>query len=246
MGTEKRVVVITGAAGGIGSALCHRFINDGATTFGVDRDNPGLQRLRNELDSSAFVPIHADIADEAGCRQLADRIASEVKQVDVLVNNAGYFPTRAFKDMTFSEWREVTAINLDSVFLITSLLLPLLKAGNRARIVNISSGSIFRGNAQGQCHYVAAKAGVVGLSRCLAWELAPDGINVNVVTPGVTATDNARKLLGAGIEAGRQRRAMQRDLSPQDIVGAVAFLASEDAASITGQIVNVDGGVNMH
>ena len=165
--------------------------------------------------------------------------------LDILVNCAGYFPVQPFKDMTLGDWHRVISVNLDSVFITCSRFLPLLIASAGARIVNIASASVFRG-VPGQSHYVAAKSGVVGFSKSLAWELAPHGIHVNVVTPGLTVTDAARKALGPLLEKGRSSRAMQCDLLPEHIVGAVAFLVSKDADYMTGQIVNVDGGSTMH
>ncbi|UUZ71152.1 SDR family oxidoreductase [Polaromonas sp. P1(28)-8] len=245
MRTSSHIVVVNGAAGGIGAAICRRFIHDGATTIGVDRDSHGLARLSNEFNAGAFTPFEGDITNEADIGRLHDLIRDREGRLDVLINNAGYFPVHAFEAITLAEWRQVTAVNLDSVFLLSFLLLPLLKASGRGRIINIASASVFRGVA-GQSHYVAAKAGVVGLSKSLVWELAPHGIHVNVVTPGLTATGAPRKSLGSILKKGKSMRAMQCELLPEYIVGAMAFLASEDADYMTGQIVNVDGGSTMH
>jgi NAD(P)-dependent dehydrogenase (short-subunit alcohol dehydrogenase family) len=170
----------------------------------------------------------------------------ECKRLDVLVNNAGYFPTCSFEDMKYAEWRQICEINLDSVFLMSKCFVPLMRLRGGGRIVNIGSGSVFKGPAL-QCHYVAAKAGVIGFSRSLANALGQYGITVNVVTPGLTATPGALEVFDMQqLEARAQMRPIARVQTADDVVGAVTFLASDDASFITGQIINVDGGVTMH
>jgi len=246
-GPVAPVVLISGAAGGIGCELVHRFIADGASVIATDIDLTRLQALKSLVgETTALTTFKADVASEAGCRELGAAVSQRFGRLDVLVNNAGYFPVCAFEGMSYAMWRDVVTINLDSVFLMVKEFLPLLKKSSHGRIVNIGSGSFFKGNA-GQSHYVAAKGGVVGLTRALAWELGDYGINVNVVTPGLTTTVAALKLLpAASIANRRKQRPIKRDQQAGDVVGAVAFLASADSAFMTGQIVNVDGGTFMH
>jgi NAD(P)-dependent dehydrogenase (short-subunit alcohol dehydrogenase family) len=148
--------------------------------------------------------------------------------------------------MTTQHWRQVIDINLTGTFLMTHALLPLMKDQGSGRIINFSSGSIFPGVA-GQTHYVAAKAGVIGFTRSLAREVGNYGITVNNITPGLTVTKAVRDSFPPAIlQAQRDGRALHRDEVPEDLVGPTFFLASDDAAFVTGQTLNVDGGMSMH
>jgi NAD(P)-dependent dehydrogenase (short-subunit alcohol dehydrogenase family) len=158
----------------------------------------------------------------------------------------GPFPLTPFDKVTYAQWREILAINLDGPFLVTSNLLPLIKASRAGRIVNLSSGSIFAGIPD-QCPYLTAKAGLIGFTRSLANVLGEHGITVNAVTPGLTVPPAIKKLFPKEVLAkAAQARALKRDETAEDLVGAICFLASDDAAFITGQILNVDGGNNFH
>ena len=167
-------------------------------------------------------------------------------RVDVLVNNAGIYPSQNFEDITFEEWRRVIGINLDSAFLVTSAMLPLMKRLGRGRIINISSGTVLLGTPT-YTHYAAAKAGLIGFTRSLASELGPSGITVNAVAPGLTLTDTVAATVSAELlERRRLQRAVRRHQMPNDIVGTILFLASTDSDFVTGQLINVDGGTAMH
>jgi NAD(P)-dependent dehydrogenase (short-subunit alcohol dehydrogenase family) len=244
---EGKAVVISGAGGGIGTALTRRFLQESAEVFGLDRDEAALRRLvATTSGHPALSALAMDVSSEADCASVAASVEQLWSGLDILVNNAGYFPVRYFEDMTYQEWRQVCAINLDSVFLMSKALVPLMKRRGGGRIVNIGSGSVFKGPAR-QSHYVAAKAGVIGFTRCLANEVGRHGITVNVVTPGLTATAGAMNIFTAQeLEARAQMRPIKRVQTAEDVVGAVVFLASDAAAFITGQTVNVDGGVTMH
>ncbi len=250
MTSTRQSVVITGGAGGIGSALTRGFLSRGARVFAADILPKELDRLREELEDSSppnsLSTATFDVSDEAGCQLFASRVREEWGLVDVLVNCAGYFPFKAFEEISYADWRTICAINLDGPFLVTQNLLPLIKKSKAGRIINISSGSIFGGNPD-QCHYVAAKAGLIGLTRSLAKVLGRDNITVNAVTPGLTVTEPVKKMFSkAALSKVAEARALQRDQTAADLVGAVCFLASADAAFITGQIINVDGGSSSH
>jgi NAD(P)-dependent dehydrogenase (short-subunit alcohol dehydrogenase family) len=240
-------VVITGAAGGIGSAVTGRFLGRGARVFATDRDHDALAALQRAHPSSNLLSTASlDVSDENRCGEFAARLRAEWGRVDVLVNAAGYFPLTPFEEITHAQWREIVAINLDGPFLVARSLLPLLKASRAGRIIFFSSASIYAGMPE-QCPYVSAKAGVIGLTRSLAKVVGKYGITVNAITPGLTLTAPVKKLFPADVlEQAAQARALERDERAEDLVGAVYFLASEDAAFITGQIINVDGGAEFH
>jgi NAD(P)-dependent dehydrogenase (short-subunit alcohol dehydrogenase family) len=238
-----RIVVITGAAGGIGSVLVQRFLANGDTVIATDTKDEALSRLRDgQGDPARLITIAAEITSDADCARLAEAARSQFGRVDVLINCAGFFPIVAFEDMTSEQWRQTVDINLTGTFLMTQALLPLMKAHAWGRIVNFGSGSVFDGTKL-QSHYVAAKAGVVGFSRSLAREIGSYGITVNVITPGLTVTKAVRDHFPAELLAAqRAGRAIARDEVPEDLIGPVFFLASPDADFISGQTLNVDGG----
>lgn len=243
---QGRVVVVTGAAGGVGSVLVERFLANDDQIIATDLDEGALEGLQRRLGAGPALTIaSADISAETDCLRLAEVVRQRTGRVDVLINCAGYFPFCRFEDMTSDQWRRVIDVNLTGPFLMTRAMLPLMKEGHWGRIINFGSASVFAGTP-GQSHYVAAKAGVVGFTRSLAREVGAYGITANVVTPGVTVTDAVRNHFPpAMLAAQREARAIQRDEDPHDLVGAVLFLASPGADFISGQTINVDGGKFM-
>lgn len=240
---SNKFVIITGAAGGIGSAVTHRFLAEGAKVCAVDLEKKALDKLVADLGSpDDLMTATADISSEESCRNLSERVKKEWGAVDVLVNNAGWFPITPFEEITYDEWRKVCAINLDGSFLLTRAILPLMKSSRAGRVINMSSGSIFDGTPD-QCHYVSAKAGIIGFTRSAAKALGQYGITVNAITPGLTSTEPIKKMMSKEVLAKQsEERAIKREETAEDLVGATCFLASDDAAFITGQTINVDGG----
>lgn len=239
--------MITGAAGGMGSALVERFLANGDTVIATDTKDETLEMLRAKAGANAkLFTLPGDISKEEDCARLAAVARDKAGRLDVLINCAGYFPIVSFEKMTTDQWRQTIDINLTGNFLMTRAMLPLMKGRAWGRIINFGSASIFEG-VPGQTHYVAAKAGIVGLTRSLAREIGDYGITVNVITPGLTATKAVKdNFPPALLEAQRNGRALKRDEQAEDLVGTVFFLASPDADFITGQTINVDGGKNMH
>ena len=240
---KNRVVVITGAAGGIGSALVGRFISNEDIVIAIDNRSDALRSL-GEAHSAPdrLIVIEGDVSNEQDCSRFAETIRSGPGRVDVLVNCAGYYPVVPFEQMSLADWQQVIGINLTGPFLMAHSLLPLMKGRGWGRIVNIGSASVFEGVA-GQVHYVAAKGGIVGFSRSLAMELGSYGITVNIVAPGLTLTEPVRREMPAEmINSQRDVRALKRDEQADDLAGPVFFLASPDANFMSGQTLVVDGG----
>lgn len=243
---NRRIVLITGAAGGIGTLLVERFLAHGDTVLATDMNQDRLDQWREGFNQKANLStIAADISTEEGAALIAKKAQELYGYIDVLINGAGYFPIVPFENMSAAEWRRIVDINLTGYFLVTHAVLPLMKNRGWGRIINFGSGSVFDGTP-GQAHYVAAKAGVVGFSRSLSREVGQYNITVNVIAPGLTVTKAVRDSFPEAIlQTQRLRRAIQRDELPEDLVGPVFFLASPDAGFITGQTINVDGGVFM-
>ncbi|WP_113698759.1 SDR family NAD(P)-dependent oxidoreductase [Nonomuraea lactucae] len=242
---DDRVVIITGAAGGIGSLLVDRFLASGDTVIATDTDQEVLDTRLAGSHRRRLITVAADISTEQDCDRLAQTARRETGRVDVLVNCAGYFPFTPFEEMKPDDWRRVIDVNLTGTFLMTRAVLPIMKGRGWGRIINFGSGSVFDGTA-GYAHYVAAKAGIVGFSRSLAREVGGYGITVNVVTPGLTVTPAVRDHMPPEVlRAQREGRAIKRDELPEDLVGPVFYLASTDSDFVTGQILNVDGGSFM-
>ena len=240
-------MVVTGAGGGIGGKIVDRFLVNGDRVIGLDRSQSSLNDLVSTSSAGDQVSTWcADVTSTDDLAGFARHIQQSHGRIDALVNCAGFYPTVPFEEMTLAQWQEIIAINLTGTFNVTHSLLPLMKSRGWGRIVNISSASIFEG-VVGQTHYVAAKAGILGLTRSLAMELGNYGITVNTVAPGLTLTEPVRrsvprKLLDAQSEA----RALKRDEQPQDLAGPVFLLCSPDADFISGQMLVVDGGKTKH
>lgn len=244
---DRRVVVITGAAGGIGQKIVDRFLANGDRVIGLDRAETSLEELaasRNAGDQLSTACV--DITNGPALDAFAESVRKTHERVDVLVNCAGFYPVVPFEQMTPDQWSEVIAINLTGTFRVIHTLLPLMKGRGWGRIVNIGSASVFEG-VVGQTHYVSAKAGIVGLTRSLAMEVGDHGITVNVVAPGLTLTEPVlRSMPEKLIKAQGELRAIKRDEQPQDLAGPVFLLCSPDADFVSGQLLVVDGGKIKH
>jgi 2-hydroxycyclohexanecarboxyl-CoA dehydrogenase len=241
-GLDGKVILVTGGGGAIGSAICRRFAEEGAKVLVADRVGDAAQRVATECKGRALV---FDIADYA-----AAKAAIGGQTVDVLVNNAGWDRFQNFVDTQPEEWEHLLDINLRGPLNMHHIVLPQMLARARGRVVNISSDAA-RVGSSGESVYSACKGGIISFSKTLAREVARKGITVNVVCPGPTDTPILRSFLGEG-EAGQKVydalvRAipMKRVGQPDDIPGLVAFLASDEAGFITGQVISVSGGLTM-
>jgi len=248
-GHKDKVAVITGAAGGIGQAFAKRLAEDGVHIAIADiGDGSGTVKLVEAAGRQA-IAVECDVSSEQSVAAMAKQVQSKFSDVDIVINSAGIFPQKEFPEMTFADWRQVLSINLDGTFLVTAAFVSGMRARKWGRVVNMASstlGSVVTGFA----HYVASKGGIVGFTRALATDLAPDGITVNAIAPGLTRSPGTIvraprpqfETMEEEFIAVAQMQAIKRVEVPEDLVGAVSFLTSDDAAFMTGQTLNVDGG----
>ncbi len=236
---KGRVAVVTGAAQGIGRAIATRLASHGAELVLID------QRLATETAAAIgrpALPLAVDVSSEAGWAKLAADLDGRYGRVDIVINNAAYYPHAELEELSLEVWQRTLAVNLTAAFLSAKHLVPSMRRRRWGRIVNISSNSIGT-NSRGISHYMASKMGVIGFARGLANEVGQDGITVNAVLPSITNTAAVASMPEEAKRAIWQLQAIQRFAEPEDIAGPVAFLCGDDAAFITGQCVVVDGGL---
>ena len=244
---EGKVAVVTGAAQGIGRAIAEGLAAEGARLVVAD--------LRGAEDAAAAFPdgvgIECDVASEQDVQRLADVVAERCGGVDILVNNAGLYASlemRPFDRIPLDEWRQVMDVNVASMFLMCRALVPLMRERGGGKIVNISSGTPFRG-VPFLLHYVTSKGAIVAFTRALAKELGRDNVLVNCVAPGFTMSTGVQEhpeVIEALRDVSVAARTLQRDQVPDDVVGAVVFFCSSRSDFVTGQTIVIDGGQTFH
>ena len=245
--------MITGAAGGIGRALVRRFCEEGATVVGLDLNAAGLEELGGQLEEFAdqLILRPLDITDHAAVAVTIRQVHAERGRIDILVNNAGWDVAMQFVETTPEFWDKVIAINLRGPLNLHHAVVPLMIDAGGGKIINIASDA-GRVGSSGESVYSACKGGIIAFSKTLARETARKDVRVNVVCPGPTDTALLRSFMGEGeygqkIYEGLKRAIPLKRLGqPEDIPGIVAFLASDDANFITGQVISVSGGLTMH
>jgi 2-hydroxycyclohexanecarboxyl-CoA dehydrogenase len=252
-GLKGKVAVITGAAGGIGRQLVQRFCEEGCRVVALDLNAAGLEEMAQQL--KVFVDTLSvrtlDITDHAAVATAIRATHDELGRIDILVNNAGWDIAMQFTDSTPEFWDKVIAINLKGPLNLQHAVVPIMIAAGGGKIINIASDA-GRVGSSGESVYSACKGGIIAFSKTLARETARKDVRVNVVCPGPTDTALLRSFAGEG-EYGQKiydglKRAipLKRLGQPEDIPGMVAFLASDDANFITGQVISVSGGLTMH
>jgi 3-oxoacyl-[acyl-carrier protein] reductase len=242
-----RVAVVTGAARNIGRAIAIDLARSGAcvtiNALGSAVEAAAVARAVESVGSKALVQL-ADISDPAGVQQLIDATARHFGRIDILVNNAAIRRETPFAELDWKEWRAVCGVILDGAYLCAHAALPHLRKSDRAAIVNIGGMSAYSGSA-GRAHVVAAKAGLAGLTRALAHDLAPDGITVNCVAPGLIDTTRDHSAGGTPAHHALNRTLLGRRGEPDDIAAVVTFLCGPGARYITGQTLHANGGAYL-
>ena len=244
---EGKVAIVTGAGRGIGRAIALRFCSEGARVACVSRTEENAKKISDEINALCLDSAKAyavDVADHAAVQKVGARILDDFGKADILINNAGVTRDALAMRMSLEDWDSVIDTNLRGAFSFTQAIVRAMTKQRGGRIINISSVIGLMGNA-GQTNYAASKAGLIGLTKSLARELASRDITVNAVAPGFVTTDMTSGLSDEIKNAIHAKIPLGRTGTAEEIASAVAFLASTDAGYITGQVLCVDGGIVM-
>ncbi|WP_028217069.1 SDR family NAD(P)-dependent oxidoreductase [Paraburkholderia oxyphila] len=237
-----RVAVVTGAAGGLGTAFALRLAAAGHTLVLTDREPCETLAARIEAEGGRAIALPCDLSEPADVARFASRVLEQTGKVDVLVNNAAFMPMAPLADITATLWRQIMTVNVDAPFLLAQAFFAGMIERGWGRIVNLASSTVW-GPPPGMSAYASSKMAVIGLTRALAAELGAHGVTVNAISPGLTRhPGSAANLPPEAFEAVRVRQFIPRTEEPDDLTGALAFLVSDDARFVTGQVLNVDGG----
>jgi NAD(P)-dependent dehydrogenase (short-subunit alcohol dehydrogenase family) len=251
-GLKDLVVIVTGGAHGIGKAYCLAFGRAGSRVVVADVDAPAAESVAREIAAAGgeALAVAVDVSNEAATKDMAGKALERFGRIDVLINNAAIFATipmnrGRIETITPEEWDRLMAVNLKGLFFCCRAVLPAMRAQNSGKIINIASGTVFAGSP-GRIHYVTSKAATIGFTRTLAREVGGDNIKVNVLAPGNTLSEqNPTPEMIRFREASIGLRALKRLQVPDDVVGAMLFLASSLSDFMTGQTINVDGGISF-
>lgn len=249
MRLKDKVAIITGAGRGIGEGIAMRFAEEGAKVIVNDVNETDANRTVEAIKTKGgkAVAVIGSVASREVAQKMADTAVQEFGTVDIMVNNAGITRDAILHKMTDEQWDQVIEVNLKGVFLCTQVAARVMREKGYGKIINISSTS-WRGNP-GQLNYSATKAGVIGMTKTAAKELAIKGINVNVIAPGMIWTDMIKSMPPAMVERMEKSLAfivpLNRKGQPQDIANLALFLASDESSFITGQLIHCDGGMIM-
>jgi len=252
-GLRDKVVIVTGGGHGIGKAYCHGFAKAGSKVVAADIDAAAAERTAAEIGKDAgaqALAVHVDVSNEEATKRMAARALERFGRIDVLINNAAIFsvvPMNRGKIETIDpeEWDRLMAVNLRGLFFCCRAVLPAMRKQKSGKIITIASGTVFAGSP-GRIHYVTSKAATIGFTRTLAREVGDDNINVNCLAPGNTLSEeNPTEQMIKFRESSVGLRSLKRIQVPQDVVGAMLFLASPLSDFMTGQTMNVDGGISF-
>ena len=241
---QDRVAAVTGGARGIGRAFALRLAAEGAAVAVVDLEDAAETMAALSGTGAECAAFSGNVTSEDDVARLSAGIAERFGRCDILINNVGIYPNEPFEAVTFAKWRRVMEINLDSMFLTAKAFVPGMIDRGWGRIVNMASNT-FGTPVTGYSHYIASKGGVIGFTRALASDLADKGITVNAIAPSLVRTHGTQVTNPRSderFEAVSSMQAIKRTQMPDDLAGTLSFLASDDAAFVTGQTLYVDGG----
>jgi 3-oxoacyl-[acyl-carrier protein] reductase len=245
---KDKVVIVTGAAAGIGAGVAKLFAQGGAHVFLADLNGLGVKKVAATLQAeggSAF-PFEANARDRDAMAKVVEAALTRFGRIDVLINNAGIYPRQPFLEMTEEQWDAMQDINLKSVFHCTKLVMPHMVRQRAGAVVNISSVTFFTG-LQNLTHYIASKGAIIGFTRALAREMGEHNVRVNCITPGAIETEGERKLMSKqDADAFLAFQSLKRRITPLDLARVCLFLSTELSDAMTGQTLNVDGGWIMY
>ncbi|HYF02669.1 MAG TPA: 3-oxoacyl-[acyl-carrier-protein] reductase [Patescibacteria group bacterium] len=239
-----KVILVTGGSRGIGEAIVRRMAEEGAKVFATYNSNSQRADAIDRELGGAVRFIKADVADEQSVKEMVEQVLQEAGRVDVLINNAGITRDNLLMRMSTEDWDAVLNTNLKGAFLCAKAVCRTMMSQRRGKIINIGSVVGLAGNA-GQVNYSSSKAGLVGLTKSLAKELSSRNILVNCIAPGYVETEMTDKLSEDQRQAFLNIIPLKRPAKSEELAVVVAFFASDDANYITGQVVNVDGGLDM-
>jgi 3-oxoacyl-[acyl-carrier protein] reductase len=252
-GLQDKVVIVTGGGHGIGKAYCLGFGKAGSRVVVADIDKTAAEQvaaaINTETDSETL-SLQVDVSQEKSTKEMAAAVLQRFGRIDVLINNAAIFATipmnrGRIETISPEEWDRLMAVNLKGLFFCCRAVLPAMRGQKSGKIINIASGTVFNGSP-GRIHYVTSKAGTIGFTRTLAREVGDDNIQVNVLAPGNTLSEeNPTEEMLRFRQSSIGNRSLKRVQLPQDVVGAMLFLASPLSDFMTGQTVNVDGGISF-
>jgi len=247
MRLKDRVALVTGGSRGIGRAICVALAREGATVaVNYQKSDEAAQEVVTAITSAGgkAAAFKADVKDAAAAQRVVDEVIEKFGRIDILVNNAGIIRDGLLVTMTDQDWNEVLQTNLGGVFNFTRAVLRPMLMQRGGQIINMSSMAGDRGG-KGQANYAASKGAINALTRSLAMEVAPKGIRVNAVAPGMVITEMSSTVRNLSKDGLLGRIPLSRYATPEEIASVVTFLASDDAGYITGQVIAVDGGLGL-
>lgn len=244
-----KTALITGASSGVGRSIALELAQEGANiVIGHFKDEQNAQTVVSEIEQigSQAIAIDADISDAENCRKLFHAGEQKFGGIDILINNAGLWPSNWIQDIPLDEWNKTVEVNLTAVFLLSQLFIKNKLASKKTgKILNITSQAAFHGSTTGHAHYAASKAGVVSFTVSAAREVGPHGINVNAIALGIVETNMTKAALAANTDYYLKRIPIGRVAQPEDIAKIAAFMVSDAASYITGATIDATGGMLM-